>query len=132
VRFAKLAAVLIAGLCASCLETPGDIPREVKGVVVDRQTQRPIARVKVSVELKRDAVSGYGHTVKEWKTLVVSETEVDGRFAVDLAEHRNSSGKDKQGRTLRGITFEKDHYETVVKQSGEDWSRTELKLAPPK
>jgi hypothetical protein len=131
-KCAAYAVLLFAVLGSSCLLTQAEIPREVAGVIVDSQTRRPVAWVKVSVELKRDAISGYGHTVKEWKTVVVAESEEDGRFAVDLGEYRDRDGKDKQGRTLRTITFEKDRYEPLVKQANDDLSRVELKPTPSK
>jgi hypothetical protein len=127
---AAIIVLLLAALTASCLERQTDIPTVVAGIVVDSQTRKTLAWVKVSVELKRDAVSGYGHDVKEWTTVAVAETEEDGRFAIDLSRYRGGDGKGKQGRTLRKITFEKDRYETLVKQPGEDWSRTELKIVP--
>jgi hypothetical protein len=126
------ATLLVATLSAACADSETYLPPEVAGVVVDALTGKPISWVRVSVELKRDSLSGFGHTVRGSTTLVVAETKEDGRFVVDLGEYRDSQGRDKLGARMRLIMFEKDRYETVVKLRSEDWSRTEMKPVPPK
>jgi hypothetical protein len=129
-RFTPSIILLMAGLCVSCVDMAAELPRNVQGVVVDTATNKPVPWVKVSIELYRKGVSGFGHTTKAWFVDVVAETKDDGQFDISLDEYRDSLGRNDQGLTARKITFEKDRYETVVKLAGEDWSRTQLKLAP--
>jgi hypothetical protein len=132
VQFASSIILLVAGLCVSCVDVAAELPRKVQGIVVDTATNKPVPWVKVSIELYRKGVSGFGHTTKAWSVEVVADTGEDGQFNISLNEYRDSLGRNDQGLTVRKITFEKDRYETLVKRAGEDWSRTELKLAPAK
>jgi hypothetical protein len=120
----------------SCADDQPDVPREARGIVVDSQTQQPIPWVKVSLEIKKkgptENTSFLGHTRKaHWHTHV-AETNEDGTFVFDFKTYADGADKIYKELTMSKITFEKDRYETLIKQPGEDWSRAEMKLTPAK
>jgi hypothetical protein len=132
-RVALLAVALVAASAfTSCTDDQADVPREVKGIVVDSQTQQPILGVKVSVEIKRkgppENTSFLGHTRKALWHTHVEESNVDGGFVFDFKTYTDGADKIFRDLTMSKITFEKDRYETQVKLPGEVWSMTELKL----
>lgn len=117
--------ILALTMCLSaCLSQP-DVPRIMSGIILDKQTGKPLNMVKVSLEVKEKGRSGIGpegmHVPKIWSTPsqftgdVDSQTwdfRKDGTFRFDLTHHYRSNSY--KHLTISKLSAEKSGYQTFT------------------
>lgn len=125
VCYRLLLLLMLSTQMLSCSLNQPDIPRAMSGIILDKQTGKPLNGVKVSIEIKEKGRSGLGpeglHAPKVWGTLSQFTGDVDlqawdfrgdGTFRFDLTlYYRDDSYKYS---TISKLTAEKSGYQTMA------------------
>ena len=109
----------------SCSLNQHDIPRVMSGIVLDKQTGKPLNGVKVSIVIKGKGRSGIGpeglHAPKVWDTPSQLTGDVDlqawdfrgnGTFRFDLTPYYRDVNY--KNLTISQLTAEKSGYQTIT------------------
>lgn len=117
--------LMLAAPLFSCSLNQPDLPRVMSGIVLDKETGKPLNGVKISIEIKKKGRSGIGpeglHAPKVWATPSQLTGDVDsqawdfrenGTFSFDLTPYYRDINY--KYLTVSQLTAEKSGYQTIT------------------
>ena len=113
-------AIVFSLICAACIEHELTVPDSLAGVVLDAETQLPIERVKISIEIINKGVGVLGpQGTVERRVWLEKSTTTDrlGRFSIDVSDWKHEIGDTTiQGLTISDLKIQKEGYvDTAIK-----------------
>lgn len=116
---------MLAAPLFSCSLNQPDLPRMISGIVLDKQTGKPLNGVKVSIEIKEKGGSGLGPEGLHSPKVIDTLSQITGEFDQNAFEfgktgvynfdfHQEYELKLSEGRTISKLIAEKEGYQTFT------------------